>query len=82
MVALHNGPEAEAGHSLSSLLNDQGLGAVVGHVEPDALVLADLGNLDRVRSKKMPRGVDGRLNFNEINAVLILRERVTWGSTG
>ena len=82
MVALHNGPEAEAGHSLASLLNDQGLGAVVGHVEPDALVLADLGNLDRVRSKKMPRGVDGRLNFNEINAVLILRERVTWGSTG
>ena len=82
MVGLHDCPEAEAGNPLPSFFDDQRLGAVVGHVEPYALVLADLGNLDRVQSKKMPRRVDGRLNFNEINAVLILRERVTWGSTG
>ena len=56
MVALHDGPEAEAGHPLASLLNDQGLGAVVGHVEPDALVLTDLGNLDRDENADECRG--------------------------
>ena len=51
MVALHNRPETETGHSLPSFLDDQRLRTVVGHVEPNALVLTDLGNLDRGRDK-------------------------------
>ena len=47
MVALHNRPETETGHPLPGFLDDQRLRAVVGHVEPNALVLTDLGNLDR-----------------------------------
>ena len=48
MVALHNRPEAETSHPLTSFLDDQRLRTVVGHVEPNALVLTDLGNLQRV----------------------------------
>ena len=47
MVAFHNRPETETGHPLPGFLDDQRLRAVVGHVEPNALVLTDLGNLDR-----------------------------------
>ena len=47
MVAFHNRPEAETGHPLPSFLDDQCLRTVVGHVEPNAFVLTDLGNLDR-----------------------------------
>ena len=46
MVAFDNCPETEAGNTLPGFLDDQRLRTVVGHVEPDALVLADLGNLD------------------------------------
>ena len=66
MVGLDNRPEAEAGNPLPSFFDDQRLGAVVGHVEPYALVLADLGNLDKIY---MNSGVNGLLNFNEINAI-------------
>ena len=48
MVGLDNRPEAKAGNPLPSFFDDQRLGAVVGHVEPYALVLADLGNLDKI----------------------------------
>ena len=51
MVALHNCPETETGHPLPSFLDDQRLRTVVGHVEPNALVLTDLGNLDRGRDE-------------------------------
>ena len=47
MVTLHNRPETETGHPLPSFLNDQRFRTVVRHVEPNALVLADLGNLDK-----------------------------------
>ena len=46
MVAFDHCPETEAGNPLPGFLDDQRLRTMVGHVEPDALVLADLGNLD------------------------------------
>ena len=82
MVAFDNRPKTETGHPLSSFLNDQSFGTVVCHVEPNALVLADLGNLDKSLLIQMPR-VNGLYNFNEINADLIKGTKwVTWGSTG
>ena len=48
MVGLDNRPEAKAGNPLPSFFDDQRLRSVVGHVEPNTFVLADLGNLDKI----------------------------------
>ena len=41
-VGVDGGPEAEAGHPLASLLYHQRLPTVVGHIEPNALILTYL----------------------------------------
>ena len=45
VVHLDGGPDAEGGHGLPALLHAHGPMAPVGHIEANALILANLGHL-------------------------------------